>query len=211
MGKLYIYGAGGLGKEVLDLARQVDGERFSDYVFLDSNPVLTGKEISGIDVKTPDSFSIYDGHIAIAIADPGIKKRIIQSLPKETKYATLVHPTVILGSNVRIGRGSILSAGVKISCDTEIGEFAHVNFNCTIGHDCRIKDHFTAAPGANISGNVSIGDEVFCGTQAAIKQGIRIANTVVIGMSSSVIRDVQEEGVTVFGNPARVIIKSKNQ
>jgi sugar O-acyltransferase (sialic acid O-acetyltransferase NeuD family) len=211
MEKIFIYGAGGLGKEILDLLRQAEKYQSCHLYFVDSNKNLVGTKVAGIEVKHPKFFKPEFGSVVLAIGDPQVRRKVVNSLPDQTNYITLVHPSVVMGRSVSIGRGSVISAGSKISCDTVLGEFSHINFNCTLGHDCKIGSYFTAAPGVNISGNVFIGDEVYCGTQAAFKQGITIADNVIIGMSSSVIRSVSEEGVTVFGNPARVIIKSKNQ
>lgn len=211
MRKLFIYGAGGYGKEVLDLVKSlVQYQNYSLY-FLDSKNELIGSEVAGVKVKDPKYFKSEHGSVVLALGNSKIKRQIVDSLPERTNFLTIVHPSVIIGRNVSIGRGCVVSAGSIISCDTVLGEFSHINFNCTIGHDSHVGDYFTAAPNVNVSGNVCIGDEVYVGTQAAIKQGISIANRVNIGMSSSVIRDVLEEGVTIYGNPARVVVKPKSQ
>lgn len=201
-----IIGAGGFGKEVYWSLSAIERKKaifFVDDVYWDNS----NKNILPLSSFDPE---IYE--VVVAVGDSHQRERIVKSLPKNTRFFTHIHPSVeFIGENISIGRGSVICAGSIISCNTSLGEFSMINFNCTLGHDSKIGDYFTAAPGVNISGNVSIGDKVYCGTQAAIKQGITIANEVVIGMSSALIRDVLEEGVTVFGNPARVIIKSKNQ
>ena len=211
MTNLFIYGAGGLGKEILDLAKSLRPSLFARIFFLDTDKSLINKTVAGIEVKHPDFFKPQNGSVVIAIGDPESRYEVAKSMPDSTQFINLIHPSANIGRNVNIGKGAIICAGSTVSCDTKLGDFAQINFNCTVGHDCVIGDYFTAAPGVNISGNVSIGDKVYCGTQVAFKQGISIANEVVIGMSSAVIRDVLEEGVTIYGNPARVIIKSKNQ
>jgi UDP-3-O-[3-hydroxymyristoyl] glucosamine N-acyltransferase len=69
-----------------------------------------------------------------------------------------------------------------------------------VGHDCVIGDFFTASPGVNISGNCTIGNQVYIGTNASLKQGITICDDVIIGMGSVVVKDIIEPGVYI-GNP----------
>ena len=64
-----------------------------------------------------------------------------------------------------------------------------------------IGNFFTALPGCNISGNVTIGDYVTIGANACIKEKLTIANNVFIGMGAVVVKDIKEAGIYV-GSPA---------
>ena len=50
-------------------------------------------------------------------------------------------------------------------------------------------------PGSIISGNCSIGDYVYLGTNSSVKEKLNICNGVTIGLSSGVIKHIQEPGV----------------
>ena len=68
-----------------------------------------------------------------------------------------------------------------------------------MGHDINIGDFFTCSPGVNISGNCDIGNNVFIGTNSAIREGIKICDDVIIGMNSNITKDINEPGI-YFGN-----------
>lgn len=50
----FIYGTGGLGKEILDLANSLRPSLFAQIFFLDKNKRLINKTVAGIEVKHPD-------------------------------------------------------------------------------------------------------------------------------------------------------------
>jgi hypothetical protein len=102
--------------------------------------------------------------LMIAVADSKDRFDIVQKLPKETKYFTWVHPTVlIMDNNVNIGEGSFIGAYSILTTNINIGKHSILNRNNHIGHDCVIGDYFSAMPGSIVSGNVSIGNRVYFG------------------------------------------------
>ena len=60
--KIFIYGAGGFGREVVDLVRDVynltEEELISKVSFIDSNESLLGKVVGGISVISSIDFRI---------------------------------------------------------------------------------------------------------------------------------------------------------
>jgi UDP-3-O-[3-hydroxymyristoyl] glucosamine N-acyltransferase len=88
--------------------------------------------------------------------------------------------------------------------DVKIGKHAHLNLHTTIGHDCRIGDYFTTAPGVKVSGNCNLGDCVYLGTNSSIREKINICNNVTIGLGSGVVKHILEPG-TYVGLPTKKI------
>ena len=206
--KIYIYGANGFGREVLNLFREIhniDEKELKQYVsFVDDNRDICGTQISGIDVCSIDEADIEKGEFIVAIASPVIRQMIVDKLPKKTKYKTLIHPSANVGMNVKIGDGAIICAGSILTCDINIGTHCHLNLNTTIGHDCKIGNYFTTAPAVNISGNCIIGERVYFGTKSATRQGNTIASDVLVGMSANVIKDLSVRG-NYIGTPAKLM------
>jgi sugar O-acyltransferase (sialic acid O-acetyltransferase NeuD family) len=167
----------------------------------------TESKVLGISVIKKSEFipALYD--VVVAIGDPWDRKRFVESMPFETTWATIIHPTAIISKWVEIGEGSIITAGTILTCDIKVGKHAHLNLQTTITHDCEIGDYFTAGPAVHISGNCKIGDCVNIGTTAALRNGISICNNVTIGMGSVVVKNITEEGIYV-GNPAKKLVKS---
>ena len=91
----------------------------------------------------------------IAIGDPESRKKIVKKITKDNViFPTIIHPSVIKSNYVKIGKGTIIQAGVILTCDIIIKEFVHINIHSTVGHDCKIGDFVTLSPGVHISGKI---------------------------------------------------------
>jgi len=208
--KLCIVGAGGFGREVMSsfkesyllLGKKIENE----VVFLDDDPKLKGKKIIGIPVIQSSDFIPSDYEVVVAIGEPSTRKKIIEKLPKETNYTTLVHPTAIIMDDCEIGAGSIITAGCIITTNIKIGKHSHLNLHTTIGHDCEIGNYFTTAPGTHISGECKIGNCVYFGTNSSIRQGITVCNETTIGMGGVVVKNLIKSGIYI-GNPLKKLVK----
>ena len=163
-------------------------------------------EIMGLPVIKQSDFNALLYHTVVAISDSKKREKVVQSLPEDTIYTKIIHNNSLISKWVEIGEGAIISAGVILTHNITIGIHAHLNLQTTIGHDCKIGNYFTSAPGVKISGNCIIGDNVYLGTNSCLKQGIEICDNVVVGMGAVVVKDLSEPGVYV-GTPARKLVK----
>ncbi len=204
--KLCIVGAGGFGREILSSFKDsflLQEKRIeNEVVFLDDNPKLQNGKVMGIPVIQTQDFNPLEYEVVIAVGDPNTRKKIVESLPQETNYTTLIHPTAIVLDDCEIGEGSIITAGCIVTCNIKIGKHTHLNLNTTVGHDCVIGDFFTTAPGTHISGECEFGNCVYFGTNASVRQGVGICDDVTIGMGGVVVKDIKEKGVYI-GNPLK--------
>lgn len=80
-----------------------------------------------------------------------------------------------------------------------------INSNARIGKNCRIHEGVTIGATNGNSEAPIIHDNVFIGSGAKILGGISIANDVCIGANAVVVKNVDEEGITVGGVPAKKI------
>ena len=134
----------------------------------------------------------------IAVSNSKDRHDIIQKLPKETKYFTWIHPTVlIMDDTVEIGEGSFIGAYSILTTNIKIGKHGILNRGNHIGHDCSIGDYFSAMPGAVVSGNVIIGEKVYMGTNSSIKEKLHISSNVIIGSNGAVVKNIITGGVYV--------------
>ncbi len=204
--KIAVFGAGGFGKETIcylidSLAKS--NQRIEDIaVFVVDDEWYTSRTVMGINVIPKSKFSANDYEVLVAIGDPLKRKIIVESLPSNTRYLTLVHPRAIVSKYVEIGEGSIITPGVIITAEIKIGKHAQLNLNTTVGHDCILGDYFTSAPGVNISGNCYIDDCVYFGTNSSIREKLKVCKNAIIGMGAIVLKDISDEGIYV-GNPAK--------
>lgn len=183
--ELAIVGAGGFAREVACWA----AERY-DVTFYAEDEYASGH------VRPLSTFDPTKARAIVAIGDPNQRRRIVESMPRETVWATLIHPSVhILDvESVLIMRGSIICAGSVLTTNIVVGQHSHLNLNTTIGHDCRLGDYFTTAPAVNVSGNVTTEKQVYVGTNASIRQKVNICGNVTIGMGAIVLNDIKEAG-----------------
>jgi sugar O-acyltransferase (sialic acid O-acetyltransferase NeuD family) len=204
--KIGIIGSGGFGKETLCCL--IDSLAYPDLkieniaCFIVSDDLFDAPFVLGVPVIPLSKFEAEKYDVVIAIGDPTARKKMVESLPENTTFTTIIHPTALLSKWVKIGQGSIITAGSILTCDIKIGKHAHINLHTTIGHDCEMGDYFTTAPAANISGHCTFGDCVYLGTNVSIRQDVKICDNVTIGMGGVVLKSVNEPGVYI-GNPLK--------
>lgn len=208
-GALAIVGAGGHGREVLDI---VDGaglrDRFVGFVD-DSTPdaeALARLHRRGADIVGDVAWLMSSGldHV-IAIGLSAARRRIAGLLDSETytgRALTLTHPTASIGSDVRLDPGVIVGARTVVTTNVSIGRHTHLNVGCAVQHDSVLGEFVTMSPGVFVNGDVTIGDDVFIGTGAVVTRGCRVGDGAVIGAGAVVLDDVAA-GARVFGVPAR--------
>jgi sugar O-acyltransferase (sialic acid O-acetyltransferase NeuD family) len=191
---IYIIGSGGFGSEVLQWA--IDSG-YSVEGFVDDNARELGKK--EVDVILPSE--MRSGiRAVIAIGNPFKRRDVAKKLSK-VDFATIVHPTCVIGSRVALSPGCIVCPNVVLTTNITIGAHAHLNLATTVGHDCVIGDYFTTAPKVAISGNSEIDDCVYFGTNSCIIEKKKVASGVVIGAAACVVKDICEPG-TYVGAPA---------
>jgi sugar O-acyltransferase (sialic acid O-acetyltransferase NeuD family) len=144
----------------------------------------------------PDEFLVM-----IAVANSLDRFNILNRLPKKTKFFSWIHPTSLILSDVEIGEGSFVGANSIITTNIKLGRHSILNRSNHIGHDCIIGDFFSAMPGSIVSGNVTIGDRVYLGTNSSIREKLNITSDVTIGLNSGVVKNIENSGVYV-GSPA---------
>ena len=106
----------------------------------------------------------------------------------QIKYGMHIPPNVF-------GRGLVVMHAGQI----------HINDRTRAGENCIIHVHTSLAAAGFNDGVPSIGSGVVLFMGAIVAGDIHIADNVVIGANSVVTRSVEEENVTVAGNPAKII------
>lgn len=206
--KICIIGTGGCGRDAMTcLIDQLatKGLKAKDVAcFMVSDEHFNQREVMGIEVIPQSQFKPEKYDVVVAIGDPQWRKKVVESLPDETTFTTIIHPSVIMSEWVEVGEGSIIAAGSILTVNIKMGKHVHLNLKTTIAHDFRCGDYFSTAPAVNISGNCTFGECVYFGTNAAARQKTQITDNVTVGMGAVVVKNITEPGVYA-GNPARKI------
>lgn len=205
--RLLIYGAGGLGKEVLALVNSTDS--FEVIGFVDDG-IKRDTLIKGIKVLGGhEVLDLLDNptDLVIALGDPVGKSNVLARIKNSLiNFPILRHPSAILQdpSGIEVGEGSILCAGTILTTDIKIGSHVLINLNCTIGHGVIVGNYSSLMPGVNVAGEVTIGSSVLIGSGVNILNRVSVGGNSIVGMGSVVIRDVGPN-MTIAGVPAKSI------
>jgi sugar O-acyltransferase (sialic acid O-acetyltransferase NeuD family) len=204
---LVIIGAGGFGREVLELVRDINAATptFRFVGFLDDGPVNGGllDRVGATVLGATSRLADVEARFVVAIGAPGPRRRIDALARSHGRAAaSLVHPWATIGTDVRIGDGAIVAAGARLTTHVAVGRHAHVNFNCTIGHDVVIGDFATLFPGVHVSGGCVIEEGATLGTGCVIVPNVRVGRGATVGAGAVVVRDVEPD-TTVVGPAAR--------
>ncbi len=203
MKRILIIGAGGFGKEVVDLIKDIGG--YEIVGFFDDNIEKKGTLVNHIPVlDTTEYLYQYQSveSVVIAIANPILKKKVYKhSKDIGFQYPNLIHPTVIMGGNAKLGVGNIIGVNSILSTEVTLQDFVTVNPQCGIGHESELRSFTTLYWNVNISGNVTIQEGCELGSKSCVLQGLNITRHAIIGAGAVVIKDIHESG-TYIGVPA---------
>lgn len=208
--RLFIYGAGGLGREVAELAKQISSD--FDITFIDDAPV---SDCLGLPVFSYEEAKRYaQAALAVGVVasgEPAIVDRLRVRL-REGGIApqTLIHPSVHIPESCVIGQGVVIQDRVYVGPNVHLGDASCINYNCGLGHDVSIGDCVVITMGTMLGGQSVIGDGTYVGNGAVIRNGIRIGKNSIIGMGSVVTHDIPD-GVVAYGSPCRVVRENKDR
>lgn len=215
MNNIAIYGAGGFGREVQFMIEQINKNSAKKWNFIgyfdDGVPaetIINGYKVLG----RMEELNQFAEPLAVvfAIANPQIKKKVVSQVTNPlVNYPKLIHPNVLLGPEafLKIGEGTIITAGNMITVNIEIGKHVILNLGCTVGHDTIIKDFCSFMPSVNISGEVIIEECVYVGTGAKIINQLSIGENTIIGAGAVVSKSLPSN-CTAVGVPAKPIKKN---
>ena len=211
--KLILFGASNFGDEIVQLFRDIDaangGNEWEVAGFLDDDPARVGMVRNDVQVLGTrdwiDAHRVQEYFFVCVIGNPRAKAKVVALLAeKEARFATGIHPSVIMSQTTSIGEGTVVTAGNILTTNIQVGCHVIINLACTVGHFTRIGDYSTINPGVNISGDVVLEEGVSLGTNGTILEKMTIGRYSVIGAGAVVNRSI-EPHVTAVGLPAKVI------
>lgn len=210
MKPVIILGAGGHAKVLLDILKL----RSTSIIGLtDADPQKRGQKVLGYEIigsdqtladYPPSEVTLVNGLGSTGL--PGRRKHLFEKY-KELGYnfATVIHPTAFLGSEVHLDEGVQIMAGTIIQTSSQIGMNTIINTKASLDHDCQIGAHVHLAPGVTLSGGVKVGQGSHIGTGANLIQNLQIGPESLIGAGSLVLKDLPAQS-KVAGVPAKELL-----
>lgn len=119
--RLLIIGASGHGKVAADIALKMNN--WHSIAFLDDESIKNCMQFKVIG-KSTDAFTyLDDSDFFVAIGNNVTREKIHEKLEAEdASIISLVHPSAVIGTEVVIGNGTVVMAGVVINCSSKIGK-----------------------------------------------------------------------------------------
>jgi len=210
-GKLLVFGAGGHGKVVADVARSAGWELAG---FVDDAPERDGTAIWGLPVRSlarlqREAPELAGAAFALGVGDNGARGRCHARLRQAgLTVVSLVHASATVAPTAVLGEGTVVMAKAAVNPDARLGLGCIVNTGAVVEHDCLLGDYVHLSPTAALGGGVTIGPRAHLGLGAVALPGLRVGADARVGAGAAAIRDVAD-GDTVVGVPARPILKGR--
>jgi len=205
MERIFIYGAGGQGKVVID-ALHSGPPQLQVGLVVDDDPRHYGKTLMGHPITAPVEIGMERGFIAIG--ENASRLRIASRY--KGRLVVIAHRASVISQDVSVGEGTIFQAGSIVCTGSRIGENVIINTAASVDHDCVIEDGVHVAPGCRLCGNVRVGRGTLLGAGTIVVPGVRIGRDCFVHAGVTVTSDVPDgETVRAFrprpaeGKPAR--------
>jgi sugar O-acyltransferase (sialic acid O-acetyltransferase NeuD family) len=201
---LFVFGASGHGKVVIDALRRAGYEvaLLVDDDARRAGDTLLGHVVAG-NREALLSARERAGSGIVAIGSNEARLAVAAWLRASGfGFRAVVDPSAVVSISAAIGVGTLVMAQAAVNADACIGEHVIVNTAATVDHDCVVGDGVHLAPGVHLCGDVRVGRGTFVGAGTVVVPGVRIGAGAVIGAGSTVLADVPD-GARVAGSPCR--------
>lgn len=203
---LVIIGAGGLAREIYDLAQICYGNESNFKIKGFLSVVSSNIEELGYPkiLSSSADYKIEDGDVFFcAIGNVLRRKKVVERiLLKGGKFINLIHPSANISPSVKLGVGVAIKSHCVISSDVTIGDFTFLQSSVIMGHDVIIGNYCQINSFSFFAGSAQIAHCVTVNAGAKLIQNVKVEEEAVIGMGSVVLNRVKK-GTTVFGVPAK--------
>lgn len=206
-----IWGASGHARVVADIVR-LQGD-YEIVGFLDDvnpqrrNIEFCGAKILGGQEQLERLRRAKVKTLIIAIGDCQARLNLSEfAREKKFHFATAIHPSATVASDVEVGVGTVVAAGAVASAASKIGDNAIINTCASVDHECRIGEGVHIAPGARLASRVTVGRGSWVGIGSIVKERVRIGKNSIVGAGAVVLEDVPDN-VVAYGSPAKVVRK----
>jgi len=200
-----LYGGGGHGKTLIDLARAEGKLRVVAILDdgLEPDARVMGLPVLGGAGLLPE---LYSRGLRLAINGVGginhyeVRLEVFEQLiAAGFAFPTLVHPSAWIEPSACLEDGVQVLAKSYISSEAHVGFGTVINAGVVVSHDCRLGQVVNLSPGAMLAGSVTVEDYAQIGMAATINLNLTIGRGARIGNGATVKADVPAGAVVRAG------------
>jgi len=180
---------------IIDSIHEIDSDRFG-YKILgrqeNISQLIKKYNIEGGVISIGDNWGRYH-----------VYNQILELAPT-FKFVNAIHPSVIVGNNVKLGVGIVAMAGCIFNPKSTIGDFTFFATGAQIEHDCQIGNFSSISAGSITGGHVKLGKFSAITLGVTVVDRLEIGENTVIGSGSLVTKSLPDN-VLAYGSPAKII------
>jgi sugar O-acyltransferase (sialic acid O-acetyltransferase NeuD family) len=203
--------------DIIERLKDTDGERIYTIVGIVDSRAKIGAELFGYKVlgrqenirDLAEDFAVRAGVITIGdnYSRDIVRTAVEEKIP-DFNWVNALHPSCIIGNNVKFGKGVVAMAGCIFNTGARLGDFTFFATGAQIEHDCTIEDFASVSAGSVMGGFVRIGKYSAVTLGCTIMDRLSIGQNSVIGSGSLVHTNIPDN-VLCYGSPVKVIRNRK--
>jgi len=202
MNKIFIIGAGGHSKQVIDifLSKNISiGGIFDDFKegYHYRNIKILGK-INDLNKLIPKGENLF-----ITFGDNNYRMNLYKKF-QDYNFPNCIHINSYISDTAKIGFGNYIGCFAKLGEDCQLGNFNILNEACIVAHDNYIGDYNHLSINVSTGGNVIIGNLNLIGIGASIIPKVIILDNNILGAACLVNQNINFD-LKCVGVPIKIV------
>ncbi len=208
MQDLWIVGGSGAALEVWAVARAMEAAspqpwKLRGFLVIDGAPEF---DPEGLEVQDESAFlagpPTASALVVVGLGEPSLRERVARTYAsKGLHFATLVHPSAVVGPACSLGEGTVLMAQAVLETHVNVGDHALLNVGCSIAHNGTLGACCSLGPGVRLAGWVTLGDRCDLGVGCCVRPRVTLGPDTRVGAGAAVVAD-HPGSATLVGVPA---------
>lgn len=178
MRDIVIIGFGGHAKSVADSIERTGEYKIVGYTDVQEDTSCDRYEYLGTDDMLEDIYARGVKCAAVCVGYMGkgdVRDRLYDMLKRiGFELPVITDPSAVVSETAEIGEGTFIGKGAIVNAEAKVGKMCIINSKALVEHEDIIGDYSHVAVGANLCGQVKLGDHVFVGSGAVVVQSVTV-------------------------------------